>query len=89
VRDAPGWAALRADWVRVAEQTLASLDTLAEHDLERAPAVAMHAEFAGRLRTRADFLRGHVFHVAYHLGQIGALRAALGLGWEADGGHQE
>ena len=51
-----------------ASSDLGTLDT-------RAP------EFAERLSTRHAFLAGEVFHFAYHLGQLGSLRADLGLGW--------
>lgn len=79
--DAEGWRDLRAAWERTSARTLAGLDALEPTDLEQPPAVEIHPAFGDLLRTRADFLRGHVFHLAYHLGQIGALRAARGLGW--------
>ena len=58
-----------------------ALAALTDSDFEFAPAIEILPEFAGRLATRHAFLTGEVFHFAYHLGQVGTLRAALGLGW--------
>jgi len=82
VVDAGGWDALRAAWAATSGATHAAVAALAPGDLELAPAAAIHGAFSGILTTRHRFLQGHVFHVAYHLGQIGTRRAELGLGWE-------
>ena len=73
--------ALEAEWAAVAgdlRRTLAGLD---EADLERPPAVELHPGFEDELATRRAFLEGHLFHLTWHAGQVGMLRAALGLGW--------
>lgn len=75
------WRALAREWAEVSRRTLAGLERLDDAVLESAPATTIHPEFAERLETRHAFWSGHVFHVAYHLGQIGLLRGALGLGW--------
>lgn len=77
------WDALRARWREVARDALAALERLGPGDLERPPAVPLHPGFEQALATRARWWSGHVFHVAYHLGQVGSLRAALGLGWNS------
>ena len=81
VGDAAGWGALTELWHRVSARTLAALEALPESALAAAPAVEIHPAFRDRLTTRREFWSGHVFHVAYHLGQLGSLRAAQGLGW--------
>lgn len=82
VADAAGWDALRAAWASTSAAARAAVSALAPHELELAPATSIHPAFAGTLTTRRRFLAGHVFHVAYHLGQIGLRRSELGLGWE-------
>ena len=79
--DAAGWLALTARWGEVAARTLGALEALSPADLEAPPATAIRPEFRASLATRRAFWAGHVFHVAYHLGQVGCLRAGLGLGW--------
>lgn len=81
LKSPPEWEALRESWERVAQGTLAGLEELGEDALDLAPAIEIHPEFRERLSTRRAFLAGECFHVAYHLGQIGTLRAAQGLGW--------
>ena len=81
VADGAGWEALTELWQRVSARTLAALEALPESALAAAPAVEIHPAFRERLTTRREFWAGHVFHVAYHLGQVGSLRAVQGLGW--------
>ncbi len=81
VADEAGWEELKGLWLRVSARTLSALEALPESALESAPAVEIHPAFRERLTTRREFWSGHVFHVAYHLGQLGSLRAAQGLGW--------
>ena len=76
---ADDWDALRARWAARSDACLSAL--AGEPDLEAPPRVALHADFAGHLTTRRAFWSGHVVHLAYHLGQVGSLRARLGLGW--------
>lgn len=78
---AGGWPALRAAWSDVSRRFLTGLEQLTPPDLTRAPAIELLPAFEESLATRARFWSGHVFHVAYHLGQIGRLRARQGLGW--------
>jgi len=82
VADTAGWDALRAAWRATSEAARTAVAALEPGDLERPPAAAIRPEFAHTLTSRRRFLQGHVFHVAYHLGQIGLRRAELGLGWE-------
>lgn len=85
LRSAAEWRALRSTWADLSERVLAGLGGLTDEDLERPPAVAILPAFRESLATRRAFLSGHAFHVAYHLGQLGSLRAELGLGWGAGG----
>ena len=77
----PPWSELRARWLATSAATLRALERLAPEDLERPPAIELVPAFRASHATRARFWSGHVFHLAYHLGQIGSLRAARGLGW--------
>jgi hypothetical protein len=83
VADEAGWRALRARWRATAAARRDALAGLRDGDLDLAPAVPMHPQVHGGRSTRLRFLQGHVFHVAYHLGQMGRLRAAQGLDWHA------
>jgi len=85
----PAWDVLRERWRATSAATLDALERLAPEDLERPPAIELVPAFRASHATRARFWSGHVFHLAYHLGQIGALRAALGLGWWDAGGARE
>jgi len=81
VTDAAAWRALQQTWEatsRLRREALASLD---DDVLSLAPAVAMRADVHGGQSSRGRFLEGHVFHLAYHLGQLGGLRARQGLDW--------
>lgn len=49
-------------------------------------AVPVDPAFQDRIRCRADWWRGHLFHLAYHLGQIGRWRAEAGLPWGGGSG---
>lgn len=75
---APGrdWMTLTQGWSRVSEQLLAGLASLKEHDLDQPCGVAIDPVFAGSLTNRRVWLQGHVFHLAYHLGQAQMLQAA-------------
>jgi hypothetical protein len=82
--DIPGsWDELRARFSASARGALAGLCDLTEADLAEPPLVPVHPSFEATLSTRLRWWSGHVFHVAYHLGQVGSLRAALGLGWDS------
>lgn len=75
------WKDLRASWVTRSAHYLAALEKLEPGDLDRAPLVELLPEFEESLADRRRFWSGHVFHMGYHLGQLGGLRAELGLGW--------
>jgi len=75
------WNNLRDQWTLVSERTRRGLNSLQAGDLELEPAIEVLPEFAEQLSTRHAFLAGEIFHFAYHLGQIGTLRAAQDLGW--------
>ena len=73
------WDALRKLWEPTALRTRDAVR--AQTDLESAPDVPIRPEFQGHLTTRRAFLDGHLFHLTWHAGQVGMLRAALGLSW--------
>lgn len=58
---------------------LAGLRALPASDLELPPAIEVLPAFRESLATRAAFLEGHVYHVAYHVGSMAVLRAEFGL----------
>lgn len=74
--DPAPWDQLAVDWSRCSQALLAALQTMGPADLDRPPAVELHPAFAESLSTRRKWLQGHVFHLAYHLGQAAMLRAA-------------
>lgn len=75
------WTALRAAWLARSAACLDAFQGVTSADLDAPPRVAILPEFADHLTDRRRFWSGHVFHMAYHLGQLGSLRAELGLGW--------
>lgn len=78
----PGaWNSLCTRFTSSAEGALRALAGLSADDLTAPPLVSVHPGLEEALSTRLQWWSGHVFHVAYHLGQIGSLRAALDLGW--------
>jgi hypothetical protein len=79
VRTGADWNELRARFEPTALRTRESVHALGEAGLERAPDVPIHPEFQAKLSTRRAFLDGHLFHLTWHAGQVGMLRAALGL----------
>lgn len=79
-RDEAAWRELRARFAAGVEEALAAVSTLDDASLALPPGRRIHPALRDRLRTREAFLLGHAYHVAYHCGQMGLLRAALGLG---------
>tara|TARA_R110002126_G_scaffold69782_1_gene176043 strand:+ start:3534 stop:3995 length:462 start_codon:yes stop_codon:yes gene_type:complete len=79
VRTDADWNALRALWEPTAIRTRDAVR--AQADLDGAPDVPILPEFQGHLTTRRAFLDGHLFHLTWHAGQVGMLRAALNLPW--------
>lgn len=70
-----GLEALAAEWNRLSLIHLAALKSLTDGELERPPLVEVHQAFQSTLTSRMVFLEGHLFHVSYHLGAVGLLRA--------------
>ena len=66
---------LIAEVNRLSFLLLSALKSLTDDDLERPPLVDVHLAFRSTLTSRMVFLEGHLFHVTYHLGAIGVLRA--------------
>jgi len=75
------WHALRSSWRARSACCLAAYEALEPRDLDRAPLVELLPAFEVTLADRRRFWSGHVFHMGYHLGQLGSQRAELGLGW--------
>ncbi len=74
-----GLGALIQELNRLSSIQLSALKSLTDDDLERPPLVEVHEAFSSTLTSRMVFLEGHLFHVSYHLGAIGVLRAEWGL----------
>ncbi|QDV06018.1 DinB superfamily protein [Planctomycetes bacterium Poly30] len=70
-----GLPVLVAEVNRLSFLVLGALKSLTDADLERPPLVEVHPAFRSTLISRMVFLEGHLFHVTYHLGAIGLLRA--------------
>ena len=87
VTDEDAWATLHARWAPESAAARAAVAALADADLDLPLTTAVHPAFRDVLTSREKFLRGHLFHLAYHAGQIGTLRAAQGLAWP-DGEHE-
>ncbi len=73
------WQELRRRWEASSGAALRALAGLGPGELAAPPGVPIHPGFEESLATRRHWWTGHVFHLAYHLGQVGLLRAALGL----------
>ncbi|MFT7076930.1 MAG: hypothetical protein ACJA0P_002948 [Planctomycetota bacterium] len=71
----PGVQGLITELNRLSLKLLIALKSLTDADLEKPPLVEVHAAFRSTLVSRMVFLEGHLFHVSYHLGAIGLLRA--------------
>ncbi len=70
-----GLRALVDEWNRLSSIHLAALKSLTDGELEKPPIVEVHEAFQSTLTSRMVFLEGHLFHVSYHLGAVGLLRA--------------
>lgn len=66
---------LVAEWNRLSSMLLTGLKSLTDGELEKPPMVEVHEAFQSTLTSRMVFLEGHLFHVSYHLGAVGLLRA--------------
>lgn len=76
--DAAAWPALRASVVERATRTLGAFEAMDAGEWLEAPLLEVHPAFRDRMTTRLSFLQGHVYHLGYHLGAIGLLRAEWG-----------
>ena len=75
------WQTLRTLWIERSAACIDALKCVSPADLDTAPLVPILPEFQNTLTDRRRFWSGHVFHMSYHLGQLGNLRAELELGW--------
>ncbi len=80
-RTAADWAGVKAEWAASSRRLLDILQSADDTLLAEAPEIEVHPAFRDQYTNKYAFLAGHVFHLAYHLGQMGSLRAALGLAW--------
>lgn len=76
-----GWKEALSAWSVSVTQATESLRTLTDPDLSKPLTTTVHPDFENLLNDRETFLRGHIFHVAYHAGQMGSLRAAQDIPW--------
>ncbi len=73
--DERAWRAQKASVLAGAEGLLSGLGRLDPGALDTPPLVPIHPSFREHLTTRGRFLEGHLYHVTYHLGALGVLRA--------------
>ena len=69
----------RSEFDRVAAALREAAHRLPATDWDLAPAIEVLPEFQDTLNTRTAFLSGHIFHLAYHAGQLGSLRSKWGV----------
>ena len=67
------------EFQRIAGALRACAQALPSESWASAPAIEVLPAFRDKLKTRADFLSGHIFHLAYHAGQLGSLRSKWGV----------
>ena len=70
------WEELRSCWLRACEALESGLEQLSPEALQSPCAVPIHEALGDALSTRLAWLQGHLFHLAYHLGQANLLRNA-------------
>ncbi len=75
------WAALKLDWSNAALDLRNILTGFKTESLSEPPGIDVHPAFKKTHDSKYAFIAGHIFHLNYHLGQIGRLRAELGLIW--------
>jgi hypothetical protein len=66
---------LTREWNRLSSIHLTALKSLTDGELEKPPLTRVREAFQSTLTSRMVFLEGHLFHVSYHLGAMGLLRA--------------
>ncbi|MFT5197984.1 MAG: hypothetical protein ACI87O_000632 [Planctomycetota bacterium] len=71
------WPDLKERFETVSGKLAEQVCSLSPADLEEAPSIELLPEFKESLTNRQVFLMGHVFHLAYHAGQLGSLAALL------------
>lgn len=72
------WVELRSQFESVAAHLAAHVRSLPVSALQAEPAIEILPEFEQSLATRQAFLMGHIFHLAYHAGQLGSLVTRIG-----------
>ena len=76
----PGlYPASKAEFQRIALALREHTQAMAAEQWASPPAIEVLPAFRDKLKTRADFLSGHIFHLAYHAGQLGSLRSKWGV----------
>ncbi|MFT7679856.1 MAG: hypothetical protein ACI8QC_003861 [Planctomycetota bacterium] len=70
------WEQLRAHWSDACVTLEKGLKQLPAAALQEPCAVPIHAALGDALSTRLAWFQGHLFHLAYHLGQATLLRNA-------------
>ncbi len=76
---APGkaWPAPSEAFAQLAESMLEQAKSLTPDAWLRPPDIEVLPGFENSLSDKRKFLSGHIFHLAYHCGQLGSLRAKL------------
>ncbi len=69
----------RHEMERIGQALQTTVRSMGPETWTQAPAVEVLPAFRDTLKTRADFLSGHIFHLAYHAGQLGSLRSKWGV----------
>ena len=72
------WPEWRVRFESVTARLAEQVRLLTADELGREPAIEILPEFQESLSTRHAFLLGHIFHLAYHAGQLGSIAAILG-----------
>ncbi len=71
------WDQVRLSFQRVATGLSEQISGITLESLEAPPAIEIVDDFKNSLTTRHAFLLGHVFHLAYHAGQLGSLATLI------------
>ncbi|MDF1837461.1 MAG: hypothetical protein P1V35_06325 [Planctomycetota bacterium] len=71
------WPEWRSRFESVSGDLVDQLRKLPPGSLENTPAIEILPDFKESLGTRHAFLLGHIFHLAYHAGQLGSIAAVL------------
>lgn len=71
------WDQVQIGFREVANRLSTQVADMPLQSLEAPPAIDIVADFKESLTTRHAFLMGHVFHLAYHAGQLGSLATII------------